>query len=33
MLVVSHEIVFIENEAMLMCVTMRERTRSFVATI
>ena len=33
MLVFSHKIVFIENEAVLLCVTMRERARTFVATI
>ena len=33
MLLVSHKMVFIENEAVLLCVTMRERTRAFEATI
>ena len=33
MLLVSHEVVFIENEAVLLCVTMRERRRAFAATI
>ena len=29
----SHRVVFIENEAVLLCVTMRERARAFAATI
>ena len=33
MLVFSHKIVFIENKAALLCVAMRERARTFVATI
>ena len=33
MLVASHKMVFIENEAVLLCVTMRERAREFTATI
>ena len=33
MLLVSHKVVFIENEAVLLCVTMRERARAFAATI
>ena len=33
MLVVSHKMVFIKNEAVLLSVTMRERGRSFEATI
>ena len=33
MLLVSHKIVFIENESMLLCVTMRERVMVFEATI
>ena len=33
MLVFSHKIVFIENEAALLCVTMRERARKFASTI
>ena len=33
MLVVSHKMAFIENEAALLCVTMWERARSFTATI
>ena len=33
MLVVSHKMVFIENEAALLCVTIREHARSFAATI
>ena len=33
MLVFSHKMFFIKNEAMLLCVTMRERARAFVATI
>ena len=32
MLVFSYKIVLIENEAALMCVTMRERARVFEAT-
>ena len=33
MLVVSHKIVFIKNEAALLCVAMRERASAFAATI
>ena len=33
MLVASHKMAFIENEAVLPCVTMRERAREFTATI
>ena len=33
MLVFSHKMVFIENETDLMCVTLRERARTFAATI
>ena len=33
MLLVSYEVVFIENEAVLLCVTMRERARAFTAAI
>ena len=33
MLLFSHEIVFIDKETALLCVTMRERTREFAATI
>ena len=33
MLVFSHKIVFIENEAALLYVTMRERARKFASTI
>ena len=33
MLLFSYKIVFIENEAVLMCVTMQERARVFAATI
>ena len=33
MLVFSHEMVFMENEAALLCVTMRERAREFVVKI
>ena len=33
MLVFSHNIVFIESEIALLCVTMRERARVFAATI
>ena len=32
-LVFSHKMVFVKNEAALLCVTMRERARAFVATI
>ena len=32
MLLVLHNVVFIENEALLQCVAMRERTRAFAAT-
>ena len=33
MSLVSYEVVFIENEAMLLSTTMRERSRAFAATI
>ena len=33
MLVFSHKMVFAENEAALLCVTMRERAREFAVTI
>ena len=33
MLLVSHKVVFVKNEAVLQCVTMRERASEFVATI
>ena len=33
MLVVSQKIVFIENEAALLCVIIRERASAFAATI
>ena len=33
MLLLSHKMVFIENEAALLCVTMRERARAFAATV
>ena len=33
MLLVVHKVIFIENEAMLLCVTMGERARAFAATI
>ena len=33
MLLVSYEVVFIENEAVLLWETMRERARAFTATI
>ena len=33
MLVFSHKMIFIKNEAALLCVTMRKRARAFVATI
>ena len=33
MLVFSHKMVFIENEAALLCATMRECAREFAATI
>ena len=33
MLVFSHKMVFIENEAALLRVTMRERARAFAPTI
>ena len=33
MLLVSHKVVFIENEAVLICVTMSERARVFAATV
>ena len=32
MLLVSHKMAFYENEAAQLCVTMRKRARSFVAT-
>ena len=31
--VFSHKMVFTENEAELLCVTMRQRARAFAATI
>ena len=31
MLLLSHKVVFIKNEAVLLFVTMRERTRAFAA--
>ena len=33
MLLVSHKVVFIENEAVLLCVTMRKCARAFASTI
>ena len=33
MFLVSHKVVFIENEAVLLCVTTRERARTFAATM
>ena len=33
MLLVSHKVVFIKYEAVLLCVTMQERARAFAATI
>ena len=33
MLLLSHKMVHIKNEAALLCVTMRERARAFAATI
>ena len=33
MLLFSHKMVFIGNEAALLCVTMRERARAFAATV
>ena len=33
MFLVSHKVVFIENEVILVCVTMRERARVFGATV
>ena len=33
MLVVSHEIIFVGNEAVLLCVTVKERVRACVTTI
>ena len=33
MLLASDKVVFIENEAVLLSVTMRERARAFAATI
>ena len=33
MLVFSHKLIFIKNETALLCVTMQERARAFVATI
>ena len=33
MLVFSHKMVFIENEAALLCETMRERAEAFAVTI
>ena len=32
MLVVSHKMIFIKNEAALVCITMRKRARAFAAT-
>ena len=32
-LLVSHRVIFIENEAVLLCVTMRGNARAFEATI
>ena len=29
----SHKVIFIKNEAVLLCITMRERERIFAATI
>ena len=33
MLLVSHKVLFTEKEAVLLCVTMRERAMTFAATI
>ena len=33
MLLVSHKVVFVEKEAVLLCVTMQEHARSLAATI
>ena len=33
MLLVSHKMVFIEKEAELLCLTMRERARTIAATV
>ena len=33
MLLVSHNMIFIENEAVLLCITMQGRVRVFAATI
>ena len=33
MLLVSYKVIFIKSEAVLLCVTMRERARAFAATI
>ena len=33
MLLFSHKMIFIKNEVLLLCVTMRERARAFAATI
>ena len=33
MLLFSHKMVFIENEAALLCVTMQECAKTFAATI
>ena len=33
MLLVSHEMVFIENEVVLLFATMRQRARAFAATM
>ena len=30
---VSHKVIFIENEAVVLCVTMREPARAFAAAI
>ena len=32
-MLVSYKVIFIKNEAVLLCVTMRERARAFAATI
>ena len=33
MFLISHKVIFIENETVLLCVTMRVRARVFAATI
>ena len=33
MLLVSHKLIFIENQAVLLCVTTLKRARAFVATV